>query len=53
MNIKYKCPVCKANNLLNKQNRVCRRCKSDLSNIYKIKEKKNIKILQTILEREK
>lgn len=45
MQFAYKCPVCRANNLLTRENAVCRRCKSDLSLVYRIKKKVLIKVL--------
>ena len=37
MTIKIKCPVCNAGNLLTVENLSCRRCKENLSLLYKIK----------------
>jgi len=34
MNIKIKCPVCQANNLLSPTSLQCRRCTADLSLLY-------------------
>lgn len=37
MNIKTVCPVCKAQNVLNRTNTQCRRCNADLSLQYTVK----------------
>jgi len=46
MKLEYKCPVCRAVNILDENNQICRRCKSDLYLVYEIKKKYNIKLLQ-------
>ncbi len=51
MTIEYRCPVCKATNSLTKDNTTCRRCKSDLSTIYKLREANLHKVLNKILKR--
>ena len=48
MEFKYKCPVCRANNILTSNNLQCRRCKSDLTSIYRIKQKKLFEGLKKI-----
>lgn len=51
MTIKIKCPVCNASNSLNPQNLACRRCKEDLSLLYKVKGyayKHRLYLLQTL-----
>ena len=50
MTIEYKCPICKATNNLTKDNTICRRCKIDLSSIYKLKRDKTNNIIKTILK---
>lgn len=49
MFVKYRCPVCRANNKLNEENRTCRRCEVDLSSIYIINKKYKYNILNKVL----
>jgi len=48
MRFNYKCPVCRANNILSKDNLICRRCKSDLSTVYKIRAKVIIRLIKIV-----
>ena len=52
MKIEYKCPICRANNTLTKQNIFCRRCKSDLGSVYKLKQNVVYEVLTNILEKD-
>lgn len=49
MEFKYKCPVCRANNILTANNLYCRRCKSNLTSIYKAKKDNFFKIIKIII----
>ena len=46
MEFKYKCPVCRANNILTANNLHCRRCKSNLASIYRVKKNKVFKAIK-------
>jgi Zn finger protein HypA/HybF involved in hydrogenase expression len=48
MEFKYKCPVCRASNILTANNLYCRRCKSNLTSIYMIKKKKVFKVIKKV-----
>ncbi len=50
MEFTYKCPVCRANNILTTDSLHCRRCQSDLSSIYIIKKQKIFKVIKTKLD---
>ncbi len=49
MEFKYKCPVCKANNILKDDNLYCRRCRSNLASIYNAKKDNFFKIIKLII----
>lgn len=51
MKIEYKCPTCRANNILTEKNTICRRCESDLSSIYKLKKNSIHAVLNDILKK--
>jgi len=48
MLVEYRCPVCRANNQLTEQNKICRRCEVDLSFIYNINKKYKYNILNKV-----
>lgn len=48
MEFNYKCPVCRANNILTTNNLHCRRCKSNLTSIYIIKKRKVFEVIKKI-----
>jgi len=50
MFVKYRCPVCRANNKLSEENRICRRCKVDLSAIYLLNKNYRYDILNKVLQ---
>jgi Zn finger protein HypA/HybF involved in hydrogenase expression len=49
MEFQYKCPVCRANNILTTNNIYCRRCKSNLASIYNIKKKRIFEVIKMII----
>ncbi len=49
MEFKYRCPVCRANNVLIPTDLYCRRCKSNLTSIYESKKKDFFKSLKSII----
>jgi len=51
MQIEYKCPICRANNILSEEDTICRRCKSELSSIFKLKQDSVYEVLQNILKK--
>ena len=51
LKFEYKCPVCKATNILSSTNSICRRCKSNLSSIYNIKQQGVCTVLSKLISR--
>jgi len=49
MEFKYKCPVCRAGNVLTPENSYCRRCRCDLSPMYRAKKKNVYKLIRKIV----
>jgi hypothetical protein len=49
MQFEYKCPICKAKNILTANQKICRRCKEDLSIVYEIKFDKINKVFLELI----
>jgi rRNA maturation endonuclease Nob1 len=48
MEFAYQCPICRAKNILTKENTTCRRCGSNLELVYQTKKEKILSVLNSI-----